>query len=536
MSQLTADLIIANARALTSDPSRPRAEALAVRASRIVYVGDTAGALALRGPATRVVDAGGATLLPGIVDSHYHLLRGSLKLDGIQLGQVSSCAELEDALRAYARQHQDAPWLAGYGLRYQALAGLRAPVRAGLDAIVPDRPLLLLAFDGHTAWANTRALALGGVLQGAACGPNSEVVIGADGLAEGELREPGAFGPLEARIPAPAPARARALLREGLAQAAALGITSVHNMDGDMAQLQRYRELEAGGELTLRVYCPYSVEPHTRLEDLAEAVAMRVAASGPLVRAGCVKFFMDGVVEGYTGLLLDDYAGPPGVRGDANYSAEHFNQMAIACDRLGLQIFVHAIGDAAVRRALDGFAAARDANGPRDSRHRVEHIELIHPDDLPRFRALGAIASMQPYHAPVPPDYGPVWLARVGRERWRRSFAWGHLHAAGARLAFGSDWPVVSQSPWLGLHAAVARRPWLPGLPSQALPLEAALAAYTSGGAYAERQEREKGMLRAGMLADLVVLSDDITKLTPEDIPRVSAALTVCDGRVVYEG
>lgn len=531
-----ADLIIANARALTADPASPQAEAVAVRGDRIVYVGSSGGALELRGERTRVVDAAGATLLPGIIDSHYHLLRGSLKLEGVALGEAATFADLERAVRAYAADRPDAPWIAGYGLRYQVLAG-RHP-RTALDAVVPDRPVLLMAFDGHTAWANTRALELGGLLRdgpASPSAPNSEVVRDADGLASGELREPGAFGPLAALIPPPGPAATRRLLRQGLAQAAAHGITSVHNMDGDLAQLATYRELEAAGELTLRVYCPYDVTPATRAEDLAEAVEMRRVADGPLVRAGCVKFFLDGVVEGYTALLLDEYPGRPGWRGDANFSAEHFAALATECDRLGLQIFVHAVGDAAVRRALDGFAAARAANGPRDSRHRIEHIELLHPSDAPRFRELGVIASMQPYHAPVPPDYGPVWLERAGRERWRHSFAWCDLREAGARLAFGSDWPVVSQSPLLGLHAAVARQPWAAELPAQALPLADALAAYTRDAAYAEFQEREKGALREGMLADLALLDRDLAALPPAEIASARVAMTVCGGRVVYE-
>jgi predicted amidohydrolase YtcJ len=531
----SASLIIANARAIRLDPGRPAARAVAVSGERIVFVGDDAAALALRGPATRVVDAGGATLLPGIVDSHYHLLRGSLKLDGIALGAASTLHDVGAAVRAYAAAHRDVPWLAGYGLRYQALGGAAEAIRTVLDQFEAARPLILFAFDGHTAFANTRALALGGVLRGGDAGAGSEIVRGADGLATGELREPGAFGPLQALIPPPTPARTRELLRAGVAQASTFGITSVHNMDGDLAQLQLYQELEAAGELGLRVYVPYSVEPHTRAEDLAEAVEMRRLAGGPLVRAGAAKFFMDGVVEGFTALRLDEYPERSGSHGDAFYTAEHFNHMAAACDALGLQIFVHAIGDAAVRRTLDGFAYARRLNGARDSRHRVEHIELLHPSDLPRFAKLGVVASMQPYHAPVPPDYGPVWLARAGQGRWRDSFAWCDLAAAGARLAFGSDWPVVSQNPWLGLHAAVARRPWLPELPAQAMQLHDALAAYTRGGAYAEHQEHAKGTLREGMLADLVLLDRDLAVLAPEQIPDVRAAVTICDGRIIHE-
>lgn len=533
---MAADLIILNAAAHTMHLARPRAEAVVVADERIAHVGTTRDALALASSHTRVVDAGGASLLPGLTDCHYHLLRGSLRLDGMELASAATFAELAEIVRVYAASHPDDSWLAGSGLRYQTLVGRSGPARAHLDALVADRPLVLLAFDGHTAWANTRALELAGLLGGGACGPNSEIVMAANGLAEGELREPGAFGPLLGLVPPPTAARARELLRLGIAQANRLGLTAVHNMDGDLAQLHKYQALEAAGDLTLRVLVPFDITPHTSFADLAEAEAMRTAASSSLVRAGCVKFFMDGVVEGYTGLLLEPYATRPDTCGDANYSAEHFAALATACDRRGLQIVVHAIGDAAVQRTLDGMATARAANSPRDSRHRVEHIEIIHPDDVPRFAELGVIASMQPHHAPVPPDYGPVWLAHVGEGRWPHSFAWRTLRDAGARLVFGSDWPVVSQNPLLGLAAAVARRPWLPGAPPQALSLDDALAAYTRDAAIAEFREHERGVLRPGMLADLTLFSHDLGALRPDSLTHARVVLTIVGGRVVFEG
>ncbi len=245
---------------------------------------------------------------------------------------------------------------------------------------------------------------------------------------------------------------------------------------------------------------------------------------------------MDGVIESYTALLLDDYADAPGQRGGALFSAEHFARMATEADRLGLQICVHAIGDGAVRRTLDGYEAARRAHGPRDSRHRVEHIELIHPDDLPRFAQLGVIASMQPLHAPPAALDADVWPARVGGSRWQLGFAWQTLRAAGAHLAFGSDWPVVTQNPMLGVHRALNRQQWSPGLPDQRQTLADTLIAYTRDAAYAEFQEHQKGTLRAGRLADMALLSEDIFAAPADQIERVRPVLTMCDGRIVYEG
>jgi predicted amidohydrolase YtcJ len=233
--------------------------------------------------------------------------------------------------------------------------------------------------------------------------------------------------------------------------------------------------------------------------------------------------------------MLDDYAGAPGNKGSALYSAEHFNRMATACDALGLQIHTHAIGDGAVRRTLDGYAHARAANGARDSRHRVEHLEVVHPDDLPRFIEMGVIAAMQPEHAPMEPAGSDIWPSRVGPERWDRSFAWRTVRDAGVRLVFGSDWPVVTQSPIRGIHAAVNRKPWIPGGVDHSQTLEETLASYTRDAAFAEFKENEKGMLRPGYLADLVMLSDDVFTGPNTEIAAMCVAMTIVDGRVVLE-
>lgn len=530
-----ADIIITNARAITLDPAQPTATAVALTDGKIAFVGSTVEAAQWRGPQTRVIDAQQCTLLPGLIDSHYHLLMGSLKLNDIQLDGISAYAPLTKTVHSFMAKHPDRAWLAGYGLGYNTGPEGQALTRQALDAIVADRPLIVFAFDLHTAWANTRALELANLLHGADCAPGNEVVMATDGLASGELRESGAYNPVRALLPRPSEPEKCALLRQGLAQAARMGITSVHNMDGDLAQLTLYNDLAITGELTLRVYCPFSVTPTTPVEALREAVAMREANTSPLVHSNCVKFFMDGVVESSTAFLLEDYVGQPGWRGEPLFSAEHFAHMATAADRLGLQIFVHAIGDAAVRRTLDGYAYAQQQNDRRDSRHRIEHVELLHPDDLPRFQALGVIASMQPLHAAVSSPT-QLWSRQVGTERWLRGFPWQSLRSSGATLVFGSDWPVVTQNPWRGLYATITRQPWAPQQPPQAQTLHNALAAYTRDGAYAEFQEGQKGQLCAGQAADLVLLTSDLAATPVEALLETTVALTICDGRVVYEG
>jgi len=529
MSQI-ADLLITNAHILTLDDSRPRAQALAIHHNRIAFVGSNEEAQNWR--AGRVIDAQGYTLLPGLIDSHFHLESGSLHLNDLQLNGVETMAELGERVQMYAAAHPDKPTLLGFQLPYL----VPAPTRHDLDAWALERPVLIFAYDMHTAWANTKALEVAGVLRGRVVGSASEIVMAEDGTATGELRENEAMDPVYNSITIPPTESERLdLIRLGLKAAAAQGLTSIHNMDGDILQLSRYATLDNLGHLSLRVYVPYSITPTTQPEDLAEALAMRDNYRNEMVRAGAVKFFLDGVIESYTGLLLADYADRPGCLGDALYATDHFNHMATEADRLGLQIFVHVIGDGAVRRALDGFAAAQAANGRRDSRHRLEHIELIHPADVPRLAELGVLASMQPLHVPETADGLDVWPSRVGSARWRHSFAWQTLRREGTHLAFGSDWPVVSQNPFLGIAMALNRQPWQPGDPDQRQTLMDTLAAYTRDAAYAEFQEHQKGQLRPGYLADCVLLDHDLLATPHEDLAAIKPVLTICDGRVVFE-
>jgi predicted amidohydrolase YtcJ len=530
-----ADILFTNAAVYTADPANPRAEAVAVRGNRIVFVGRAAEAAELRGPHTQVIDAGGRTLLPGLIDSHFHLLWGSLKLDKLRLENANTRADIFAALAAYAAAHPQREWIEGVQLNYTAIPAGERLDRWQLDAIVPDRPVYLSAFDGHTVWVNTAALQRSGILYGQTTPAGSEIVMdAATGTATGELRERGAFNLVRIHIPPPTEAECRTALSRGLELCARYGLTSVHNMDNWNNGIALYAALEAQGEMTVRIYVPYNVEPETPIAQIAEAAELKRCYQGNFVRAGAVKIFMDGVLESYTALMVDGYADQRGNHGGALHSAERFNAIAVEADRLGLQIFVHACGDGAVRRTLDGYACAQRVNGRRDSRHRIEHIELIHPDDLPRFAELGVIASMQPVHCPITVDAGDIWLQRPGPARWRDSFAWRTLRNAGARQAFGSDWPVAPMVPFLGFWYGLARQPWQPDDPVQRLTLEELIAGYTRDAAYAEFQEHVKGMVRVGLLADLVLLDIDIFAAPASEIARVKPLLTMVDGRAVY--
>jgi predicted amidohydrolase YtcJ len=529
-----ADLLIVNGKVFTAHPRQPRAAAVALAGTRIAWVGRDADATQWRGPHTEVIDAGGCTVIPGFIDSHFHLLWGSLKQDALQLDAVADLDGLAAALRGWAAANPAREWLVGYQLPYAVMSSGRPLDRHFLDGLSPDRPVLLMAYDGHTVWVNSAALRRAGLLHGAATPEGSEIVMDpATRTATGELREPAAFNRVRDLIPAPGAAAKRELLVAGLARAAAAGITSVHDMESTPEQMALYTALERAGEMTLRVYVPYSVKPEMPLAELRTAAAWRQLYQGRHVRAGAIKLFMDGVLESHTALMVDPYADRPGDYGRALYAAEHFDAIALEADRLGLQIAVHACGDGAVRRALDGYERAQRINGRRDSRHRVEHIEVIHPDDISRFARLGVVASMQPLHVPAA-DGSDVWPARVGRARWPLSFAWETLRQAGAHLAYGSDWPVVSLNPLLGIHAARCRTPWDAGLPDQRQTLANLLSGYTANAAYVEFQEGVKGQLAAGQLADVVVLSADLFATPDEAIPSVRPRLTICDGKIVF--
>lgn len=529
------DIIITNAHVFTADREQPTARAVALRGKHIVYVGDELGVKEWRGTGTRVIDGKGCTLMPGFIDSHFHMLHGSLTLDNIHFETCFNYEDTTQAIRTFAKENLTVPWLTGFGLRYNLGPGLTPFTRQHLDAILADRPIAITAYDGHTMWVNTLGLQMAGIFNGGECPPNSEIVLDKHGEATGELKEH-ASKHINDVLTVPDRTTKLRLLKKGVQIASQMGVTSVHNMDGDDEQAGLYASLEQDGDLTVRIYVPYSIGVDTPIEAIQEqAFPLKAKYQSELVRGGCVKLFMDGVIETYTGLLVDPYADNPTTCGDSNYTVDHFNRIVLEADRLGLQIFVHSVGDGGVRRVLNAYALAQKANGVRDSRHRVEHIEVIHPHDLPRFKELGVIASMQPLHAPPSVDDGDIWQFRVGESRWPLSFAWTDIRKTGARLVFGSDWPVVSQNPMLGVHNTLNRKPWADGMPHHHQDLADTLCSYTCDASYAEFQEHIKGQLKSGYLADLVLFSDDIFEIPPEKMKDVRPQLTILGGKITYE-
>jgi predicted amidohydrolase YtcJ len=324
----------------------------------------------------------------------------------------------------------------------------------------------------------------------------------------------------------------RAKVVAGLRHAAACGITSMVNMDGNRFTLELLRSVQAAGDLLARVKVPFHMKPHMALPELDRATAMTRDHDDDWLSSGFVKMFMDGVVDSRTAFMLQDYPGHPGHRSAPLFAPAQFNAICIEADRRGLQIAVHAIGDGAVRQTIDGYAAARAANGPRDARHRIEHIELIDRADIPRLAALGIVASLQPPHPPGAMDF-PLMptLATIGRGRWRDAYLWASLQA---KTVFASDWPVVDLSVMRGLQAAMTREPYAEDCADERLSLIDSLEAYTSAGAWAAHRDHVTGRLMPGLAGDLVMIDADVEAVPHDMLGATGIALTVCGGRITH--
>ncbi|MDB5555872.1 MAG: Hydrolase [Rhizobium sp.] len=549
-------ILILNAKILTMDPDNPRAEAVYAEGGKIVGVGSNAEMQALAKVDTQIVDAKGNTLVPGFSENHLHLFSGAAELDHLQLSGVFGFDALKEAAQKYAASMPDETVLYAQGADYTILPGGERLTRHHLDRIIADRPFAIVAYDHHTAWANTKALELAGLLHGRELGPGNEVVMGDDGLASGELHEMEAFGPIfvasgfdRYRLglatggePDPYPTGAEwekdiAVMRRGLDYCARHGFTSLQCMDGNLYQLELLAEIEKrDGFLPLRVRIPFHLKNFMPLSMLEKASDMAARYNSDFLNSGTVKMFYDGVLESWTAIMVEPYANKPeSLGGKSLFTPEEMKAAAIEIDRRGLQIAVHAIGDGAVRAVLDGYEAAQNANGRRDSRHRVEHIEVVHPDDIPRFKAFGVIASMQPPHPP-----GAMGLpleptvSMIGPDRWPFAYAWRTLKEAGAHVPFASDWPVSPIDPMAGIQAAVTRKKWAESDPDQSFSLEEAIAAYTIEGAYAEFMEDRKGMIRKGYFADLTLLDASIEDLPAAELHTIRPARVICGGRTTH--
>ncbi len=552
---MTPDLVILNGRLITFDDARPVASALAIGGGTILAVGETDEIRGMAGPHTRIVDAGGATVLPGFIDSHVHLFGGSVELGYLDLHGVQGIDALTREVRAWADQCRDDRIVFAVQADYMILGTGALVTRHDLDKVMPDRPFAMFAPDHHTIWANTRALEMAGLQNGGDVDQGAEIVMGSDGKASGELREPGAYAPILALTrhggrdlmglvtgadpvpPATAAERAmdRDAIRRGLQHCASHGITGLHNMDGNFYTLELLQEIDEAGDLLCRTEVPFHFKSYDALDRFAEAEEMRRQYASDRVWCNRVKMFADGVVESSTALMLQPYPGLETI-GDAVFDRDHFIDACVTADAHGFQIAVHAIGDLAIRQTLDGYEAAIRANGRRDSRHRVEHIEVLHPDDLPRFAELGVVASIQPGHAPFGGFFPSEGVGRMLHDHQiPTAYAWQDIRASGARVVFSTDWPVIPVDVMPSVKAAVAPvsmpSPWR----DQRQSLMDTLKSYTADNAWVEFNEKRKGRLVPGMMADVAIMSHDLVAMEPESLDQARARMTIMGGRVTYE-
>jgi predicted amidohydrolase YtcJ len=542
-SPTPADFVVLHGRIYTVNPQQRWAEALAISRDKIVAVGSDKEIAEYRGARTQTIDAAGQVVLPGFTDSHNHFLEGSLSLDDPDLNDARSASDMRQILKNYESSHPGTGWVFGQGWSYDAFGVNGLPDKRMLDEIFPSRPVYLESFDGHTGWVNNKALALAHITRDTPDPPTGKIVRDASTKdATGVLKED-ARHLVKSLIPPPAREDKLASLRKGLALANHYGLVRVHaageppDTFGDFFDLDLFEQLRREGHLTVRFYVSRVIDPpELASEALASLENARNRYHDEWISVGAAKFFLDGVIEAHTAAMLSPYSDDPRISGSTLWAADKFNPAVAELDRRGFQIFTHAIGDRAVRLALDAYQRAELANGRRDARHRIEHIEIVSSEDIPRFASLNVIASMQPLHAY--PDAG-VWSLHVGTEREKLGFAWNSLQKAGARLAFGSDWEVVTMNPWPGIQCAVTRQtdegqPKGGWIPEQRISVAQAIAGYTIGAAYAGHRETMEGSLEPGKLADLVIVSQNPFEIDPLRIGKTEVILTMVGGRVVY--
>ena len=523
-------LAIVNARVWTGEPARPWAEAVLIGGERITGVGSSAAIRKQARPETRVIDARGMMVVPGFIDAHEHFIEGGFGLTSVQLRDAGSREEFIRRIKDAAASLPQAAWMLEGNWDHQNWGG-ELPRREWIDSVTPNTPVWIQRLDGHMSLANSAALRAAGVTRETRDVDGGEIVRDAAGEPTGILKD-NAQTLVGRAVPPPAAAQEDAALDAAMRHVAAQGVTSVHNM-GSWENLAVFERARRAGRLGTRIYAAVPLASWQRLRD-------HVASAGrgdAWLRTGALKGFTDGSLGSHTAAMHEPFSDTPNDRGLFVTPPDTLYAWTKAADAAGLHVIIHAIGDRANRTLLDIYERVAKENGARDRRFRIEHAQHLTPSEYPRFAGLGVIPSMQPYHAI---DDGR-WAEKViGPKRAKGTYAFRSLLDAKARLAFGSDWFVAPPTPLEGIYAAVTRRTLdgaNPGgwIPEEKISVEEALRAYTAGAAFAEFAEREKGVLARGMLADVVMIDSDLTRIAPERIREARIMLTVVGGRIVYE-
>ena len=521
---------IVNGIVWTAEPSHPWAEAVGIRGDRITVVGSNAEIRALASQSTRIIDARGGMVTPGFIDSHIHFLTGGMNLASVQLRDARPPAEFISRIKAFAATAQSGTWMPRGDWDHVNWGG-ELPQTSWIDSVTPINPVWVSRLDGHMALANGAAMRAATILPTGGDVAGGTIVRDASGHPSGIFKD-NAQNLIDAAMPDPSPAMLDRALDAAMTYVSERGVTSVDHM-GTWSDLAVFERAHQTGKLRTRIYAAVPLSTWAQLRDT-------VAARGhgdSWLRIGGLKGFVDGSLGSRTAAMMRPFTDAPHDTGLLVNTPEDLYSWTSNADKAKLHVIVHAIGDRAIKLQLDIFERVERENGPRDRRFRIEHAQHVAPTDIPRFRQLGVIPSMQPYHAI---DDGR-WAEKViGAERARTTYAFRSLQDSGARLAFGSDWFVAPPTPLEGIYAAVTRRTlddkhpngWVP---EQKIGVEDALRAYTTGGAYASFENKEKGSLAPGKLADVVIIDRDLTRIPPETIREARIMYTMVGGRVVFD-
>jgi hypothetical protein len=532
-----ADLIIFNGKVVTMDPAKAEAQAVAVRGGTITAVGANEEILALAGDATRRIDAGGGMVLPGLIDAHGHIASLGSQIASLDLRGVDSLDEVSRRVRDRAAQLPPGEWVTGGGWDQNLWPGEQFPDHRPLTEAAPDRPVWLSRIDGHAMWANRKAMDLAGITRNTPDPSGGEIVRDAKGDPTGIFVD-NASDMIGRVVPPPSRDRLKSSILLALQRCAAAGLTEVHDAGVSAEEVAAYKEMADAGQLPLRVYLMWSGMGMGSAAALDQALA-----EPPLVNhkdrvtLRSVKLMIDGAMGSRGAVFFADYDDDQGNRGLFVMQPEAVEEYARVALKRGYQVNTHAIGDRGIRLTLDAYEKALAAHPSPDPRPRIEHLQCIARDDVPRLKSLGVIASMQPSHA----TSDMYWAdERVGTERGQGLYAWRWVIESGALIAAGSDFPVDPEKPLIGIHSALTRQdlkhwPEEGWHPEQKMTLDEVLRAYTVNAAYAGYEEKVKGRLVPGLWADLTVLAKDLRAIPPQEIPDVAVTHTIVGGSVVHE-
>jgi predicted amidohydrolase YtcJ len=538
LSAAPADLVLRHGKIYTMNPKQEWAESLAIQDGRLVYVGSDAEIPKYVGSKTKVLELSNRLVLPSFIDSHVHPIGAGIEMGQLYLGDMKTKEEILAAIKKYAAEHPKSLWVLGNTWQLPVFPEAN-PKKEWLDEIEPDRPVYMDSADGHSIWVNSKALEIAGVNKNTPDPPNGRIERDQNGEPSGTCRE-SASRLIREVMPQPTPEELLSALQRAVKEMNRLGITGFQDASVRPPYFDTYRKAEQDGTLTARVTTAQYADPKLPIDQIEQMKKIRQEFHGKHFAAGAIKIFADGVIEANTAALLEPYLDGKKDRGIYNWQPNAMNEFVKKADAEKFQLHFHAIGDGAIREALDALAYARKQNGPRDARPLIAHLELIDPADVPRFGSLHVLASFQPLWAFADPYIKDMTIPKLGPERSRWLYPIGSVLRDHGTLAFGSDWSVSSVNPLDGIEVAVTRCDpdsdscKEPFLPMEKIDLPTALRAYTLGSAYANFWEKETGSLEAGKSADLIVLSENLFTIAPAEINKTKVLLTVFEGKEIY--